>query len=102
MSSPLVDHNNSSKTSIVNDGVIKGVATHKPKGCKSNNSLDRKEDEGKISSKISKTFFLEVPSLHNFFLDVSLVIDIVEIIKQKKKQKHKGKNRKEKNTLHQV
>jgi hypothetical protein len=33
-----------------------------------------------------------VPSLHNFLLYVSLVINIVEIIKVKKK--HKGKNRK--------
>jgi hypothetical protein len=101
MSSPLMDHNNSSKTSIVNDGVIKGVTTQKQKGCKSNNSLDRKEDEGRISSKISKTFFLEVPSLHNFFLDVSLAIDIAEIIKQKKKNIREKIERK-KNTLHQV
>jgi hypothetical protein len=67
MSSPLVDHNDLSKTSVLNDGVIKGVVAQKSKGCKSKNSLDRKEDEGNISSKISKTFFLEVPSLHNFF-----------------------------------
>jgi hypothetical protein len=30
MSSPLVDHNNSSKTLIVKDGVIKGVIGQKP------------------------------------------------------------------------
>jgi hypothetical protein len=65
MSSPLVDHNNSSKTSIVNDGVIKGIAAHKPKGYKLNNSLDREKDEGTIFFKISKTFFPIVPSLHN-------------------------------------
>jgi hypothetical protein len=45
--------------------------------------LDREEEEGKISFKISKTFSFAVPSLHNFFLDTSLAIDIVEILKQK-------------------
>jgi hypothetical protein len=66
MSSPSVDHNNSSKTSIVNDAVIKGVVTHKPKGYNSRNSLDREEDQGRISFKNS--------------LDIA-VINIAEIIK---------------------
>lgn len=41
-----------------------------------------------------------MPSPHNFFLDVSLVIDIIEIIKEKKYIREKIE--KEKNTLHQV
>ncbi len=83
MSSPSVDHSNSSKTLVVIDDVIKGVVAQKPWGCKSKNSLDREEKKGKISFKISKTFSFAVPSLHNFFLDTSLAIDIVEILKQK-------------------
>jgi hypothetical protein len=59
MSSPSMDYNNSSKTSIINDGVIKGVAAHKPKGCKLRNSLDREKDEGRISSKFQRHFFLQ-------------------------------------------
>jgi hypothetical protein len=43
MSSPLMDHNSSSKTLVINDGVIKGVTEQKPKGCKSKNSLDNKK-----------------------------------------------------------
>jgi hypothetical protein len=45
--------------------------------------LDKEEDEGRISFKISKTFSLVVPSLHNFFLDTSLAINIAKIPKQK-------------------
>jgi hypothetical protein len=42
MSSPLVGHNNSSKTLVVNDGVIKGVATPKPKGCQGIHWIEKK------------------------------------------------------------
>jgi hypothetical protein len=52
-----VDHNNSSKTLVVNEDVIKGVVGQKPKGCRSKNSLDKEEDEGRISFQISRTFF---------------------------------------------
>lgn len=54
-----MDHNNSLKTPLVNDGVIKGVAVQKPKGCKSKNSLDRKVDEGGIPPKFQRHFFLK-------------------------------------------
>jgi hypothetical protein len=80
---PLVDRNNSSKTLIVVDGVIKGVAEQKPYLCMSKNSLDKEEDEGMISFKMSRLYFLAEPSLDNFFLNVSLVVDIIKIIKGK-------------------
>ncbi len=80
---PLMDCNNSSKTLIVIDGVIKGVAWQKPYLCMSKNSLDQEEDEGMISFKMSRLYFLVEPSLDNFFLNVSLAIDIKKIIKEK-------------------
>jgi hypothetical protein len=77
---PLVDHNNSSKTLVVIDGVIKGVAGQKRYLRMSKNSLDEEEDEGMISFKMSRLYFLAKPSLHNFFLNVSLAIHITKII----------------------
>jgi hypothetical protein len=49
----------------------------------SKNSLDQEEDEGMISFKMSRLYFLAEPSLDNFFLNVSLAIDIKKIIKEK-------------------
>jgi hypothetical protein len=80
---PLVDRNNSSKTVIVIDGVIKGVVGQKPYLCMSKNSLDKEEDEGMISFKMSRLYFLVDPSLDNFFLNGSLAVDIIKIIKEK-------------------
>jgi hypothetical protein len=45
-----------------------------------------------ISFKMSRLYFLVELSLHNFFLNVSSVVDIIKIIFKKKKQK--GKNQK--------
>jgi hypothetical protein len=36
-----------------------------------------------ISFKMSRLYFLAELSLHNFFLNVSSVIDIIKIIKEK-------------------
>jgi hypothetical protein len=45
--------------------------------------LDKEEDEGMISFKISKTFSFAMPSIHNFLPNTSLVVDIAEVLKQK-------------------
>jgi hypothetical protein len=47
------------------------------------NSLDKEEDEGMIFFKMSRLYFLVEPSLDNFFLNVSLTVDIIKIIKGK-------------------
>jgi len=47
----------------------------------SKNSLDREKDEGNIS--FIKSFPPIQPSLHNFFLDVSSIVDIAKIVKEK-------------------
>jgi hypothetical protein len=41
-----------------------------------------KEEEGRISFKISKMFFPIEPSLHNSFLDVSSIVEVTEIVKK--------------------
>jgi hypothetical protein len=56
---------------------VKDDKDHKVK-----NSLDKKEDEDRISFKISRTFFPIEPSLHNFFLDASSIVDITKILKK--------------------
>lgn len=67
--------NNSSKTLVVNDGVIKGLVGQKPKGCKLKNSLGKEKDVSNISFKISKTFPLFKLSVQNFFPVISLAVD---------------------------
>jgi hypothetical protein len=51
----------------------------------SKNSLGREEDVSNLSFKISKPFPPKKPSLQNFFPTTSLAIDIVELIKKRKK-----------------
>jgi hypothetical protein len=58
----------------------------------SKNSLDKEEDEGRISFKISRTFFHIELSLHNFFLDSSSIVDITKILFLKNKHR-KGKKK---------
>jgi hypothetical protein len=77
-----MDHNNLSKTLVVINGVIKGVIGQKPYLHMSKNSLDKEEDESIISFKMSRLYFLVDPSLHNFFLNVSSIVDIIKIIKE--------------------
>ncbi len=48
------------------------------------NSLDKKENEVRISFKISRTFFPIEPSLDNFFVDASSIVDITKIVKKKR------------------
>jgi hypothetical protein len=57
MAFPLVDRNNSSKTLIIIDGGIKGVAGQKPYLSMSKNSLDKEEDESMISFENVKIMF---------------------------------------------
>jgi hypothetical protein len=52
--------------------------------------LGREKDASNLSFKISKSFPLTKPSLQNFFPTTSLAIDIVELIK-KRKRHGKGK-----------
>jgi len=44
--------------------------------------LDKKDDESRISFKISRTFFPIESSLHHFFLDASSIVDITKILKK--------------------
>ncbi len=92
MSSPLADYNNSLETSVVNDGVIKGLVGQKPKGWKLKNSLGKEKDSSNIFFKISRTFPLVELSLQNFFPIISLAVD-----RHCKNNKRKGGDIVEKN-----
>ncbi len=54
-----MDHSNSSKTLEDNDGTINGLEREKLEGWRSNNSLGKKANVSKVSSKILITTSLE-------------------------------------------